>query len=384
MEEGVGEAGVEDSRRLGTELLQQGERCTLAGFPQQAEAILTQAWEFANKDFPKLGDTAAWDLALLRLRDHDYAGAAEWFARIIASPSIHSQVWPEQRHVLIQTCHALRSALAKSTETPAALVAPAQRSVRTSGVIPRLVITNLGRFHIVRGGELLPVCRARKAIALFRYLLSRNHQTANREELMDVLWPDARPQEAAHSLHVAVSTLRRYLDLRAGSYLMYTAGQYTLNPNAPLEADSLAFAQLGDEADHYWRKGNLPQAQRAYAQTIAYYQGDYYVDDHDLAWALAERERLLARYLVALDRLGQIWMEQKHFDAAAECYQRLLERDGYREDAHYQLMRSYLYLDRRGDALRQYERCSSILASDLGLEPMPELQELYQRVIGAE
>jgi DNA-binding SARP family transcriptional activator len=43
-------------------------------------------------------------------------------------------------------------------------------------------------------------------------------------------------------------------------------------------------------------------------------------------------------------------------------------------------MRCYRQLDRRGDALRQYERCTTILANELGLEPMPEIQALYHDI----
>ena len=37
---------------------------------------------------------------------------------------------------------------------------------------------------------------------------------------------------------------------------------------------------------------------------MACYCGDYYVSSQDLAWNIAERERLLARYLTVLDHLG--------------------------------------------------------------------------------
>jgi DNA-binding SARP family transcriptional activator len=382
MEQRLGEEKMAAAQRLVKELICQGERCALAAFPQQAEAILAQTWAFAEQDFPELSDTAAWDLALLRLGDQDYTGAAEWFGRINAPPSIQSQLWSEQRQMLIQTCHQLISSSCASPKAAAAPATSEQQSARTDRAIPRLTITNLGRFQVARDDEPLPICRSRKAIELFRYLLSCSHRTAHREELMDVLWPDAHPHAAAHSLHVAVSTLRRYLGLRADSYLVFAAGRYALNPQAPIEDDSLAFLQLNDEAEHFWRSGNLHQAGRAYAQAITYYQGDYYVEDHDLAWALTERERLLARYLLALDRLGRIWMQQRHFNAAADCYQRLVQRDEYREDAYCQLMRCYLQLGRRGDALRQYQCCASILASDLGLVPMEEMQELYQAISG--
>ncbi len=58
----------------------------------------------------------------------------------------------------------------------------------------------------------------------------------------------------------------------------------------------------------------------------------------------------------------------------------VLERDGYREDAYCQLIRCYWQLGRRSEALRQYERCVTILRRDLGLEPMPEIQELYRAI----
>ena len=60
---------------------------------------------------------------------------------------------------------------------------------------------------------MLPVCSANKAIALFRYLLNRRQRAACKEELLELPWPKARSSAAMHSLHVAVTTLRRYLDL---------------------------------------------------------------------------------------------------------------------------------------------------------------------------
>ncbi len=45
-------------------------------------------------------------------------------------------------------------------------------------------------------------------------------------------------------------------------------------------------------------------------------------------------------------------------------------------------MRCYWQLGRRGEALRQYERCAALLERDLGLAPMPELQDLHRLIAG--
>src|SRR5262249_18041243 len=210
-----------------------------------------------------------------------------------------------------------------------------------SSTLPVLKVMNLGHFQLARGGALLPVCPAHKATSLFRYLLTRYHRVAYKEELMELLWPNAGPREALNSLHVAVSGLRRYLDSTPQSYILFEDGRYLINPAASIEDDSASFEHLYHKGALAWEAGDLEKAQDAYMSALACYQGDYYVDNRDAAWALAEQERLLVHYMSALDSLGQICIAQKYFTLAIECYQRLLERDPYREDAHCQLLRCY-------------------------------------------
>ena len=288
------------------------------------------------------------------------------------------------QQALAQLCRALTDAapVAQVPHNPPSAERPAP--VPADGGPPPLQVRNLGHFQLVRAGEILPPCPTRKAIATFRYLLTRRERAAHKEELMELFWPEAAPREAMHSLHVAVSSLRRHLDASPDSYLLFEAGYYRINPRAPVEDDCAAFRRHSDEGERWWAVGEPRRARQAYLAAVACYGGDYVVDELDLPWAMAERERLLARYLTALDRLGYLFMAQGHFEPAIDAYQRLVERDGYREDAHGQLMRCYWRLGRRGEALRQYERCAEVLAKDLGLAPMPELQALYGTITGAE
>lgn len=376
MQERAVDERVESAADLAADLLRQAERCAGAGLLRQAQTLMAQVWMIAGGSAPDLSNIAAWEAAWLSLQLHSYAEAAEWFERVTHPPARPSRLWP----AAVQTQARLCRTLAGPPPDPA----PAAPAAPAASALPTLAITSLGRFQIARGDRALPPCKARKSIAILRYLLTRRHRSATKEELMELLWPGAGPREAAHSLHVAVSGLRRYLDLPNGGYLLFEDGCYTLNPAAPLEDDSAAFQQLSDEADQSRRAGDPPAAQRAYAAAVACYQGDYYVDDRDMDWAIGERERLLTRYLTNLDYLGRSAFQERRFEAALGYYQRLLDRDGYREDVHCQIMRCYAQLGRRGDALRQYERCAAILSSELGLEPMPETQDLYQSIMRAD
>jgi DNA-binding SARP family transcriptional activator len=374
----------EDIRKRAIELLQQGERYALAGLMQQAEATLAQVWTIAEVQAPELANAAAWEMAWLLMRRWAFSDASEWVSRITAPPPRESQLWPAAQETLVQICYLLadkRLQRAATSHLPPRVRPPSAHDL-PSPKLPLLKVMNLGHFQLIRNGIVLPVCTTHKAISLFRYLLTRYHNVAHKEELMELLWPNARPREAMNSLHVAVSTLRRHIDPPTDSYLVFEGGRYSVNPDAPIENDCTAFQRLCDEGERSWEAGDLARAQQAYIDAIDCYQGDYYVDNREAPWAVAEQERLLLYYLAALDRLGHIFIGQRHFLPAIECYQRLLERDGYREDAHSQLMRCYSELGRRSEALQQYKRCATILANDLGLEPMEETQALYRAICG--
>jgi DNA-binding SARP family transcriptional activator len=62
-------------------------------------------------------------------------------------------------------------------------------------------------------------------------------------------------------------------------------------------------------------------------------------------------------------------------------WQHMLAIDNCMEEAHYGLMRSYLRRNKRGLALRQYQRCASALRGELGVVPGKAIQNLYQQMI---
>lgn len=360
-------------RELTLQLIENGERCIEAGFPAQAEAILQQAWAIAEAATPDLGSDIAWGLAYLALQRDAPAEAAEWFGRVVTPPARSSALWPAGIHELRRLC-TQHNTPAEHTNGSAAHpeAAPLQ-----------LHIHDLGSFEIRRCGVVLPRCKARKVIGIFRYLLTRRQHTAHKEELMEIFWPAASSRDSGHNLHVAVSTLRRYLDLeapaQAASCLLFEAGEYRINPSVQLDHVASRFEQLSIHGEGLCGKSDYAGAEQALKQALALYQGDYHVDSEYSAWAVAERDRLLVRYLAALAALGQTYVAQRNYEGAIECYAILLARDNYREDVHRALMRCYWELGRRAEALQQYDRCTAILAHDLNLEPMEETRELYQR-----
>lgn len=373
VEEGLGEI-----RDLALDLLRQGERCVVAGLTEQAEAILAQAWAMANKYDLAVADAAAWHLGWLSVQRSAYAEAGKWFSKVTALPTIAAPLWSFTRQVLEHLCHL--AATQQSQTLTGVTRSQSHHMQACNPSLPHLKIVNLGEFQVIRDGIRLPNCKARKPIAILRYLLTRRRWAALKEELMDLFWPNASPPNAAHSLHVAISALRHYLDPGSESYVLFEAGHYQINPEAVLEDDCSVFKRLIDDAASCQRQGDPQLAQQLYIKALAYYQDDYYQDDYDLDWAIAERERLLARYLSALEYVGNSLMGQQHFEPAIVYYKQLLERDVYREDIHCQLMRCYWELGRRSEALRQYTYCAHVLERDLGLELAQDTTILFRKI----
>jgi len=76
----------------------------------------------------------------------------------------------------------------------------------------------------------------------------------------------------------------------------------------------------------------------------------------------------------------------KHHGAYAEsltCGQRILYYDPLREEIHREMMRLYVEGGQRAQAVRQYEICREILATELGIPPMEETQALYAQIISS-
>ena len=369
-----------DAREQASELLRGAEFEAEAGRLPQAAALLTELWTVASDGHADLANIAAWEQAWLALRMGAYTDAALWFERVVEPPRSGSGAWPEVREAVIELCRARASEALRSASHD---TTPSSSSNRRPARLPELEVRSLGALQILRDGIALPFNKARKAAGLFRFLLAQPQRAAGKEELMELLWPDTPPAEARHSLHVAVGSLRRHLDPGGDTYICYEGGRYFINPAAHVTYDCGDFREHVRAADQAWRESDLRQAGNGYLAAIADYRGDYVIDDSSLTWELAERERLLAVYLSALDHLARVFMAQGALEQAVDYLDRLLDRDPYREDVHSQIMHCYWRLGRRAEALRQYEICASVLGTDLGIEPMPETQAVYRAILDA-
>ena len=112
---------------------------------------------------------------------------------------------------------------------------------------------------------------------------------------------------------------------------------------------------------------------------VALYRGDYgrpFYND----WCTLRREELRTAYLEARHHLAELAWQAEAWDESAQHWRHMLLLDNCLEEAHSGLIRCYLRQGKRGAALRQYQSCQEIFQQELGIQPGPALQHLYERL----
>jgi LuxR family transcriptional regulator, maltose regulon positive regulatory protein len=247
-----------------------------------------------------------------------------------------------------------------------------------------LHIVTLGGFAVSTGGEHIGHARWHrpKVQQLFKYLLTARHHAAHRDVLMDALWPDLPVDAAWSNLKNAIYRLRRVLEpqllpRQASRFLVAEGASYRLLLAPQDRWDAADFLRQAEAAQRSYRDED-------FAAAVAFYGGDYLPDDIYEDWTIALRERLRSTY----ERLLLAWSEalagRGAREQAIEVTEHLLHLDPSLETAHRALMGYYCGAGRRDRAVQQYRRCVLALQRELGIEPGPETQELYHRILHSQ
>jgi DNA-binding SARP family transcriptional activator len=242
----------------------------------------------------------------------------------------------------------------------------------------RLSILAFGEPAVFLGEEPITRWRMARAMELFFFLLDRDQPTS-KESILTTLWPEF-DEQTNQTFHSTLHHLRKVLGeacfvFRAGGYRLDLAACY----GEQVFYDVKAFQGYRLEAEQALAQHDEARARGALLKLVALYRGDYgrpfYSD-----WCTHRRDELRAAYLEARRQLAEIAWHAEAWGESAEHWRHMLLLDNCLEEAHYGLMRCYLRQGKRGAALRQYQSCQQILQHELGIQPGPALQHLYERL----
>ena len=208
------------------------------------------------------------------------------------------------------------------------------------------------------------------------------------DRLIDLLWRDEPPAAAIASVQAYVSQLRRVLEpdrpARAPARVLVTQDPGYVLRIADDQVDALRFQTLVRRAHNDLAGGQPAAAGSRLEDAFALWHGDPLAEFADEPWAVPAVARLTeAHDLAAEDRIGAWLALGRHAEAVAEL-EAMVEARPLRERRWGQLIVATYRCGRQADALRAYQRCRTVLAEELGLEPGPELRRLEAAVLAQD
>ena len=259
---------------------------------------------------------------------------------------------------------------------------PLHSSPRDGDALPALCFTCFGRFEVRRVGRLIALCPSRSGQIILRYLVAQPGHSATIDSLMAMLWPEDEQEVAQPKLHIAISALRRSLNeghISAPGYIVCKNRSYYLNPEAAIKTDVDEFLQC-------YRAGRQTEEGRValYEQACRLYTGPFLSEDLYADWSFLQREQLSRTYLTMCRALTEHYLKTSCYEEAEKWATAVLKENRCDEAAHRQLIQIYAVQGRRSEALQQYQRCERVLREELGVQPLPDTQTLFQALLTNE
>ena len=238
----------------------------------------------------------------------------------------------------------------------------------------------LGAVEVRRAdGEAVPIGGTRVR-ALLALLLLNPGRLVTTEGLIDGLYGEDPPGNAANALQSQVSRLRRALEDIAIEF--HPAGyRLAIDPEI---VDVHRFTRLAAEGRQALDAGDPHRAASLLDEALGLWRGPALADLAEEPFAAAQATRLeTARITAVEDHAEADLLLGRHHEVVARL-QELVAAHPLRERPRGQLMRALYGDGRQAEALAVYEDLRQVLADELGADPSPEISAVHLAVLRAD
>jgi predicted ATPase/DNA-binding SARP family transcriptional activator len=248
----------------------------------------------------------------------------------------------------------------------------------------RLMVGLLGPVEIGPArGPMAPVAQPRLRVLLGLLGVAAG-RVVSAESLVDGVWGEDWSPARGKNLHALVYQLRRRLtalEQGGGARLARVGAGYRL-ALGPGEVDAAVFRELAGHGREAARAGDTTAARELFAQALKLWRGAALADTEPLCPVLAgEAARLEEQRLAVVEeRIECDLALGRHAEVAAELAV-LAGEFPLRERLTALLMTALYRCGRRGEALAVFDTARRVLATELGLDPGPELAGLQAKVL---
>jgi DNA-binding SARP family transcriptional activator len=245
-----------------------------------------------------------------------------------------------------------------------------------------------GRFRIlgpleIRAGEEWAGVPAVKWRALLAALLLNAGQIVPTDRLIGEIWGEKPPASAANLVSVYVHRLRRLLGAAGGTVLVTRSPGYLIMPGSG-EVDADRFTAAVAAGRRALDGGDPGRAAGLLASALELWRGRALADVPSTPLVSAEADRLDDSRVGAQVLLAEAEMAIGRHTQVVPGLRRLLADHPLREELWALLLRALHGAGRQAEALEAYAKAREVIADELGVDPGPQLQQIYQQILNAD
>jgi predicted ATPase/class 3 adenylate cyclase/DNA-binding winged helix-turn-helix (wHTH) protein len=241
----------------------------------------------------------------------------------------------------------------------------------------------LGPLEVLDEGRAVMLGGAKQRALLALFLVHAN-ETLTTDRLIDELWGERPPANAAKTVQMQISRLRKALAASAGSDLIVTREHGYGVRIDPERLDSHRFERLSSEGTSELGAGRPEPAAEALEQALSLWRDAPLADLAYEPFAQTEIARLEDLRAAALEHLIEAKLALgRHAEVIAQL-EPLIAEYPYRERLRAQLMLALYRCERQADALQAYQDARRQLVEELGIEPGERLRELERAILAQD
>ena len=234
--------------------------------------------------------------------------------------------------------------------------------------MPGLTVGVLGQLEVSVDGRVVRLT-TRRLRSLLAVLAVTAGRTVSMERLTAAVWADDPPSNPRRSLQTYAVRLRAEL----GDRVVTQTGGLALDVRAE-DVDALRFEQLLDEAAGQ----ATPEAERRLLDdALGMWRGEPFEGIASRWLEEVEAPRLVERRLSALERRIDLDLAAGRHGELVGDLNEWAVRYPLRESLWVRLLVTLDRCGRRADALERYEQIRRRVADELGVDPSPELRQVY-------
>lgn len=216
--------------------------------------------------------------------------------------------------------------------------------------------------------------RTSKAQEVFALMLHYRGQWILKDRIVDLVWPDFKPEKAVTNLHTSVYHIRKLLK----AWGMDVAVEFAQ------ERYRLVIGEVALDVEQFmrgWRSEAVENEQEWESReaVLALYRGDY-LGEHHYDWAEMQRKELQTRYLQMALRSAEYELGSRRPRQALARLTRLQEADPYSEDICRLILRSYADLGDFPGFRKHYDNYKALLQNELGIHPGSMMENWVQNM----